>query len=297
MYYNLFSLQNYTNFFRNQKIFCNFGFSELTFRSEEERKRRFPFLFSHLFRNFAGINRISMANDYFLFRQFTIHQARCAMKVGTDGTLLGAWAGHTDGGSILDVGTGTGLIALMMAQRFPKAHVVGIDIDAEAVSQARENVAISPFADRIDILQEDFNVSCPTLHAPFSIIVSNPPYFNDALKSPDAQRTVARHAGSSPLLGNEGGFTYRLLMQRTHDLLCDDGELSVIIPVSEQGRMESEAALAGLFKSRECRVKTAERKPPKRVLLAFRKHPTPLERTELVIGSEEYHKLTKDFYL
>ena len=259
-----------------------------------------------------------MANDYFQFRQFTIHQARCAMKVGTDGTLLGAWAslpqplqkegrrlriespppygGGRGEASILDVGTGTGLIALMMAQRFPKAHVVGIDIDAEAVSQARENVALSPFADRIDIQHADFaTYPSPTK---FNIIVSNPPYFTDALLSPDAQRTLARHAGSHPLLGEVGGgFTYRLLIQRSRNLLCDDGELSVIIPVSEQGRMESEAALAGLFKSRECRVKTAERKPPKRVLLAFRKHPTPLERTELVIGSEGYHKLTEDFYL
>lgn len=218
------------------------------------------------------------------------------MKVGTDGTLLGVWVGLSEGGSILDVGTGTGLIALMMAQRFPKAHVVGIDIDAEAVIQARENVALSPFADRIDIQHADFaTYPSPTK---FNIIVSNPPYFTDALLSPDAQRTLARHAGSHPLLGEVGGgFTYRLLIQRSRNLLCDDGELSVIIPVSEQGRMESEAALAGLFKSRECRVKTAERKPPKRVLLAFRKHPTPLERTELVIGSEGYHKLTEDFYL
>lgn len=235
-----------------------------------------------------------MANDYFQFRQFTIRQERCGMKVGTDGTLLGAWA--QGGKRILDIGTGTGLIALMMAQRFPKAHVVGIDIDAEAVSQARENVALSPFADRIDIQHADFaTYPSPTK---FNIIVSNPPYFTDALLSPDAQRTLARHAGSHPLLGEVGGgFTYRLLIQRSRNLLCDDGELSVIIPVSEQGRMESEAALAGLFKSRECRVKTAERKPPKRVLLAFRKHPTPLERTELVIGSEGYHKLTEDFYL
>ena len=242
-----------------------------------------------------------MANDYFQFRQFTIHQARCAMKVGTDGTLLGAWAGRGEA-SILDVGTGTGLIALMMAQRFPKARVTGIDIDADAVSQARENVAASPFADRIDILHADF----AEMGGTFDAVVSNPTYLADSLLSPDAQRTLARHAGSLPQLGEVGGgrevgggqaLTYRLLMQRSHDLLSPHGELSVIIPVSEQGRMESEAALAGFFKSRECHVKTSPRKPHKRVLLAFRLHPAALQRTELIVGSDEYHELTKHFYL
>ena len=97
-----------------------------------------------------------MANDYFQFKQFTIHQKHCAMKVGTDGTLLGAWAQVPSASArILDIGTGTGLIALMMAQRFPKASVLGIDIDPDAVMQAKENVAASPFASRINILNEN----------------------------------------------------------------------------------------------------------------------------------------------
>jgi tRNA1Val (adenine37-N6)-methyltransferase len=227
-----------------------------------------------------------MANDYFRFRQFTIHQARCAMKVGTDGTLLGAWAGLLllERSRILDVGTGTGLIALMMAQRFPEAQVIGIDIDEEAVSQARENVAASPFADRIEILHEDF----AEMEGTFDAIVSNPPYFADSLKSPDAQRTLARHANTLP---------YRLLMQQSWKLLSNEGELSVVVPADYKSRMEAEAALAGFFKSRECAVRTSPRKMPKRWLLAFRKHPTPLERDELTLGTERCNELTKDFYL
>lgn len=230
-----------------------------------------------------------MANDYFKFRQFTVRQDRCAMKVGTDGTLLGAWArgGHT----ILDIGTGTGLIALMMAQRYPEAQVVGIDIDHEAVVQAKENVAASPF--NIDIIEADaktFNVQRST----FNVILCNPPYFVDSLECPDSQRTMARHAAS---------LAYGELMTAVNRLLADDGEFSVVIPFDCKARLECEASLAGFFKVRECAVKTTPRKPPRRYLLAFRKHPDKLELSEGVIEtapnvrSEWYQQLTKDFYL
>ena len=238
-----------------------------------------------------------MANDYFQFKQFTVWQQHCAMKVGTDGTLLGAWA--RGGNHILDVGTGTGLIALMMAQRFAQAHIVGIDIDAEAAAQARSNVEASPFASRITILQNDFAnplTSHPS-HLPshpspltsrFDAIVSNPPYFTDALPSPDARRTLARHATTLP---------FSLLMQRSWQLLSEQGELSLVIPADGHSLVESEAVLAGFFKCRECAVRTSPRKPAKRLLLAFAKHPRGMERTELTIGSDAYTELTKDFYL
>lgn len=231
-----------------------------------------------------------MANDYFKFRQFTVQQGRCAMKVGTDGTLLGAWA--NGGHSVLDIGTGTGLIALMMAQRFPDAHVIGIDIDTDAVGQARENVAASPFRN-IDIIEADaktFNVNCST----FNAIVCNPPYFVDSLESPDSQRTTARHASFLP---------YHDLMASAWRLLAGDGEFSVVIPFDYKSRLESEATLRGFFKSRECAVKTTPRKLPRRYLMAFRKHPTALELTEGIIEtmpgvrSPWYQELTNDFYL
>ena len=232
-----------------------------------------------------------MANNYFQFRQFTVRQDRTAMKVGTDGTLLGAWA--TGGSNMLDIGTGTGLVALMLAQRFPDAHVVAIDIDPDAVGQARENVAVSPFANRITVSEADirtFDVQPTT----FSAIVCNPPYFVDSLTCPDAQRTTARHAET---------LTYRDLMVAAWRLLADDGELSVVIPFDCKARLESEAILQGFFKSRECALRTTPRKAPRRHLLAFRKHPVELEQTEGIIEdapgqrSPWYQELTKEFYL
>lgn len=244
-----------------------------------------------------------MSNNYFQFKRFVVRQERCAMKVGTDGTLLGAWA--RGGQRVLDIGTGTGLIALMMAQRCPDAQVTAVDIDAEAVRQACENVAESPFAERITVVEGDIN----TLTIPnsgnhishlspliyhFDAIVCNPPYFNDSLTCPDEQRTTARHTTT---------LTYRELMAAVARLLSDDGEFSVVIPFDCKARLEAEAALAGLSKTRECSIRTTPRKAPRRFLLAFRKHPVAVETTEGVLETEPgqrsdwYHALTNDFYL
>lgn len=232
-----------------------------------------------------------MANDYFRFRQFTIRQEHCAMKVGTDGTLLGAWA--RGGRRILDIGTGTGLIAIMMAQRNPEASVVGIDIQGDAVIQACENVAESPFCSRISILDADIR----TFHyqdLQYDAIVSNPPYFVSSLECPDNQRTLARHTSS---------MSYRELMQAVNRLMTEDGEFSIVIPFDCKPLLEQEAHLAGLFKVRECAVRTTPQKPPRRYLMAFRKHTGELELSEGVIQdapnirSHWYHELTKDFYL
>ena len=244
-----------------------------------------------------------MSNNYFQFKRFVVRQERCAMKVGTDGTLLGAWA--RGGQRVLDIGTGTGLIALMMAQRCPDAQVTAVDIDADAVRQARENVAESSFAERITVVEGDIN----TLTIPnsgnhishlspliyhFDAIVCNPPYFNDSLTCPDEQRTTARHTTT---------LTYRELMAAVARLLSDDGEFSVVIPFDCKARLEAEAALAGLSKTRECSIRTTPRKAPRRFLLAFRKHPVAVETTEGVLETEPgqrsdwYHALTNDFYL
>ena len=244
-----------------------------------------------------------MSNNYFQFKRFVVRQERCAMKVGTDGTLLGAWA--RGGQRVLDIGTGTGLIALMMAQRCPDAQVTAVDIDADAVRQARENVAESSFAERITVVEGDIN----TLTIPnsgnhishlspliyhFDAIVCNPPYFNDSLTCPDEQRTTARHTTT---------LTYRELMAAVARLLSDDGEFSVVIPFDCKARLEAEAALAGLSKTRECSIRTTPRKTPRRFLLAFRKHPVAVETTEGVLETEPgqrsdwYHALTNEFYL
>ena len=207
------------------------------------------------------------------------------MKVGTDGVLLGAWA--TGGTRVLDIGTGTGIIALMLAQRCPQAQVTAIDIDEGAVRQASHNVAQSPFADRIEVLHEsvqdfDGGDGC------FDAIMSNPPFFIDSLNAPDRQRNIARHAET---------LTYGQLMQAAWRLLADGGEFSVVVPFDYRQRMEDEAIFVGFFPSRVCAVKTTERKPAKRYLLAFRKHPCPCQKEQLTIGSEDYQALTSAFYL
>jgi tRNA1Val (adenine37-N6)-methyltransferase len=209
------------------------------------------------------------------------------MKVGTDGTLLGAWA---DGGSsILDVGTGTGLIALMMAQRFPDAEVTGIDIDDEACLQALENVTNSPYD--LNILHKNL----ADMDGTFQSIVSNPPFFDVSLQSPDKKRTLARHTLT---------LSYHDLMEHSWRLLTNDGELSVIIPAEWKSKLESEALLTGFFKSRECAIKTTPKKNTRRYLLAYRKHPVEtVEIDEEVleiapnVKSEWYAQITQDFYL
>lgn len=204
------------------------------------------------------------------------------MKVGTDGVLLGAWA---QGGScILDIGTGTGVVALMMAQRFPDAQVTAIDIDDGAVRQAAANVAQSPFDLRIKVTQ----ASLQEHKGLYEAIVCNPPFFIDSMQAPDRQRNMARHATT---------LTYAELMQHAWRLLSDDGELSVVVPFDYRKRMEDEAIFVGFFPSRVCAVSTSERKPAKRYLLAFRKHPCLCEQQHLTIGSDAYRALTGDFYL
>lgn len=204
------------------------------------------------------------------------------MKVGTDGVLLGAWA---HGGScILDIGTGTGVIALMMAQRFPAAHVTAVDIDGGAVLQAQQNITASPFADRMRVLQERVQDH----QGAYDAVVCNPPFFIGSMQAPDRQRNVARHATT---------LTYAELMQHAWRLLSDDGELSVVVPFDYRKRMEDEATFVGFFPSRVCAVSTSERKPAKRYLLAFRKHPCLCEQQHLTIGSDAYRALTGNFYL
>lgn len=231
----------------------------------------------------------------FRFKQFEIQQDRCAMKVGTDGVLLGAWA---EGGSrILDIGAGTGLISLMMAQRYPEARVVGIDIDADACQQARENVDASPFADRVVMeccaLQELGVTSSSEVL--YDAIVSNPPFFVNSMKNPDSKRTLARHTDSLP---------FPVLMKGVKRWLSDDGVFSAIVPAEVVEQFVSEAYCSGLLLTRKCGVKTVERKQPKRFLLAFRKRRVAALEEEIKTMTDSqgnrsswYVKITEEFYL
>lgn len=228
-----------------------------------------------------------MANNYFQFKKFTIYQDRCGMKVGTDATLLGAWA-H-GGRTILDIGTGTGIIALMMAQRYPDALITGIDIDKDACLQASDNVKASPYS--VDIKLCDVR----KMEGMFDAIITNPPYFVDSLESPVTKRNIARHTSS---------LSFRELIDNSWRLLNENGEFSLIVPTESKSLLESEAMLKGFFKTRQWAIKTTVQKEPKRYLLAFMKHQCDsLDFGEGIIQdapnkrSAWYEQLTKDFYL
>ena len=227
----------------------------------------------------------------FRFKQFYIEDSKCAMKVGTDGVLLGCWAnpnltldiGHL---RILDVGTGSGLIARMMMQRFPEAEVEGIDIDEAAVEQAREN-GVQAYVSRLQEWKKEEG---------YDLIVSNPPYFQNSLKNPDKGRELARHTDS---------LSYEELIDHSARLLREGGQLALILPADKEAEMRQIAASKNLFLTHVTRVYSKESKPARRVLLAFRYQISDISRTEdtLVLEDEKgerskaYQELTKDFYL
>ncbi|MBR2153568.1 MAG: methyltransferase [Bacteroidaceae bacterium] len=236
----------------------------------------------------------------FRFKQFTVRHDRCAMKVGTDGVLLGAWANVKDAKTALDIGTGTGLIALMLAQRNAALHITGIDIDLDAVVQAKENVADSPWSDRIVIKQENFNIDprlCQaegsSLTRMFDLIVSNPPFFTENTLNPDAARTAARHACSLPI---------PVLIQNVATMLTEQGRFCLIVPTSIAQEVIGEAATHHLYLSRRTDVKTTPRKAAKRTLLEFTPNITNTDYSTLTLQNEhqqrtsEYRALTQDFY-
>lgn len=230
----------------------------------------------------------------FQFKQFTINDDRCAMKVGTDGVLLGAWANVDHASRVLDVGAGCGLIALMLAQRFPQIRVTALELDAEAAEQARDNVEKSPFSSQIEVVQGDFSLYSS---GPFDAIVSNPPFFEEDLLPPDAARANARHTSSA--------LNFENLVAGSVRLLVDGGTLSVIIPKNAQNRFHSICNKHGLTLLRATDVRTVVRKAPKRVMLHFAKCPNAavaVVRDEIILmedgkRSAAYTHLCREFYL
>ena len=191
----------------------------------------------------------------FSFKRFTIRQERCAMKVGTDGVLLGAWAAFGMEAarvrSVLDIGTGTGLITLMMSQRFPDAKVTAIDIDKDAAEQAKENIQASPFSHNINVLHKflqeyihDNNENEESVK--FDVVVCNPPFYDNSLTCPDPRRTTARHNSSLP---------FATLIKGAMSLMADDGVLAIVIPTECRQKIE-ESVLS--HKNDEYRVLTAD---------------------------------------
>ncbi len=231
-----------------------------------------------------------MSSPSFRFQQFEVFHDRCGMKVGTDGVLLGAWVQPENACRILDVGAGSGLIALILAQH-STAQVVGVEFDALAAEQALENVQRSPWSDRIRIVHADFRTF---KDEPFDLIVSNPPFFKNALQAPSQMRNHARH---------DVTLSYKELIVKAESMLSPVGRLAVVLPKDADPEFEDLCWASGLFLKRSCEVITIQGQSPKRILMEFTRQRVETERTTLVIGtkgnvrSEAYSALTSDLYL
>ncbi len=212
------------------------------------------------------------------------------MKVGTDGVLLGAWCAlRGDDSNVLDIGSGTGLLSLMLAQR-SGAYITGVEIDEGGYLDSCENVDASPWRERITIINSAIQEYAPRLR--YELIVSNPPFFRNSLKSPDASRSVARHTDSLP---------FSDLIDAVARLLSPDGRFAVVLPV-EQARSFDIEACGVLYLSRRCAVVTHQGKAAKRYLSEYRLEPSEhithetLTMREEEGWSDEYISLTAQFY-
>lgn len=227
-----------------------------------------------------------MADKPFRFRQFDIYHDKSAMKVGTDGVLLGAWCNVKNVSSALDVGTGSGLIAIMLAQRNRECLVSAVEIDRESCTEAKENAARCPWSERINISHSSFQEYYRKNDTTFDLIVSNPPYFQNSLLNPDPKRSVARHAGLLPVPD---------LITGVNKLLSKKGKYCMILPVPEAGLFIKTAAGEGLFCRKITTVIPNPGKPPGRYLMEFGKTKGEIEKDELIVELDERHKYSEDF--
>lgn len=232
----------------------------------------------------------------FQFKQFNINDDNCAMKVGTDGVLLGAWCPiDNNPKSILDIGTGTGLIALMLAQRTDAEQIDAFDIDENAFEQATENFENSTFADRLYCFHAGLDEFIEEPEDEYDLIVSNPPFFVEDFKSTNEARNLARFVGAMP---------FEELIEATDLLLSENGIFAVIIPFKEEENFIDLAADYELYPIKITRVRGTFTTPIVRSLVAFKRFEMPVSTAdELVIEisrhqyTDDYINITKDFYL
>ncbi|MFD2100665.1 tRNA1(Val) (adenine(37)-N6)-methyltransferase [Flagellimonas iocasae] len=231
----------------------------------------------------------------FIFKQFNIHQDQCAMKVGTDGVLLGAWASldHLPN-AILDIGAGTGLIALQLAQRSDAELIDAIELDENAYEQCVANFEASAWADRLFCYHAGFDEFVDEMDEKYDLIVSNPPFYSEEVSSGNITRDQARQSSSLPF--NE-------LVAGVAKLLATNGVFSVIVPYKEEREFINLASEVGLYPNRITRVKGNPKAAFKRSLMEFGFSKVDPKINELVIELErhqytqDYIELTQDFYL
>ena len=239
------------------------------------------------------MNKNSSKYEAFRFKQFTIQHKLCSMKVGIDGVLLGAWADCSDCKNILDVGTGSGLIALMLAQRNPAAQIHAVEIEHSAYLQTQINFNASPWASRLSAEECDFTKFSSAVK--FDLIISNPPYFSNSYLSGNNARDIARHTLT---------LSINNLIEHAASLLSDRGEICLIYPFESTSELEFNVAKMNLSIKKLTLVKPNSRKYPKRILVEITKKTTlKCVNDELLIHlhngeyASEFIELTKDFYI
>ena len=222
----------------------------------------------------------------FQFKQFSIEQDKCTMKVGTDGVLLGAWADVEDAQTVLDIGTGTGVIAIMLAQRATDATITGVEIDQEAYEQAKENMNNSPFADRLiaecSAIQDFAKLSRST----FDLIVSNPPFFSGGTFSANQDRLSVRHTVK---------LSHGDLLMAVQKLLTKTGKFCLILPYLEGLRFQEMAKNYHFFCTKVTEVRPKKDKAIERLLLQFEREEKKVLTNDIIIQHEERNDWTEDY--
>ncbi|MDR2424377.1 MAG: tRNA (adenine(22)-N(1))-methyltransferase TrmK [Prevotellaceae bacterium] len=234
-----------------------------------------------------------MANDFFKFREFTVKQDKTAMKVGTDSVVFGSCLTVCGNESrILDVGTGTGLLALMAAQRFTSAQIVAVEIDPSACEQARQNVENSKWGNRISVVHCDVRQYADAEQ--FDLIIANPPYFSNSLKSPNPKKNFARH---------DDFLSLHNLIDCVVKLLSETGRFALIIPAERAANFAELAGDKALFPLRKINICPTTDKPSSRVIFEFSRLAANCMETTLILGtasgeySDQYRRLTKDYIM
>ncbi|MGN8055983.1 tRNA1(Val) (adenine(37)-N6)-methyltransferase [Pedobacter sp. 22163] len=228
----------------------------------------------------------------FKFKQFEVDQTGCAMRINTDGVLLGATVRHPSPRLILDIGTGTGVIALMLAQRFPEANIHAVEIDQQAAETAEKNFQFSVFSERLTI--KHTSIEQYSYAQQFDLIVSNPPFFVNDLKSEEFRKGIARHA-------DEGFFS--MLIKKSSGLLADEGMIWLILPVKQADEVIGIAAHYNLSLAERTHIHSDQNKPTFRQIICLKKGETVLKENDFYIyeslkeHTAAYKELLKEFFL
>lgn len=234
-------------------------------------------------------------NGTFRFKQFTIWQDKCAMKVNTDGVLLGAWADIAGVTRALDIGAGTGVIAIMLAQRTTATQIDAVEIDPNSCVQARQNIGAAPWADRLQLIEGPVQDWARKAQLTYDLIVSNPPFFSGGVLSDNQARNEVRHTIK---------LSHGDLLISVQKLLAPHGRFCVILPRIEGLRFQELAQSYHLYPTRIMEVVSRPGRPPERLLIQFEREAYPQQREQILLReadseawSDSYRELTGDFYL